>query len=96
MKDAVIVSQKGMGSGDEALGTLLLRRLERLTNRPILIGTWSDAVWAIGFYEKNGYHKLSRKQTENLLRTYWSIPDRQVVTSVVLSGPDRREASPAG
>ena len=29
MKDAVIVSQRGMGAGDEELGTLLLRRYLR-------------------------------------------------------------------
>ena len=29
MKDAVIVSQQGMGTGDEELGTLLLRRYLR-------------------------------------------------------------------
>ena len=70
---------------NRGVGTELLRHLERMTTKPILIGTWSDATWAIRFYEKNGYRRLSRKDTEHLLRRYWSIPDRQVTTSVVLA-----------
>ena len=49
------------------------------------IGTWSAAAWAIGFYEKNGYQVLSRPEIERLLRKYWSIPERQIETSVVLA-----------
>lgn len=73
-------------------GTQLLRHLERRTDKPILIGTWSDADWAIRFYEKNGYRPLSRADTERLLHTYWDIPQRQVVTSVVLAGPGANSA----
>jgi len=67
------------------IGTTLLHHLETLTDKPILIGTWVAADWAVRFYEKNGYRVLSRKETEELLREYWHIPDRQVVTSVVLA-----------
>jgi N-acetylglutamate synthase-like GNAT family acetyltransferase len=70
---------------NQGIGTNLLRHLEQMTTKPILIGTWADATWAIRFYEKNGYRLLSRKDTERLLRRYWSIPDRQVTTSVVLA-----------
>lgn len=70
---------------NQGIGTKLLRHLERMTTTPILIGTWADATWAIRFYEKNGYRLLSRKNIERLLRQYWSIPDRQVTTSVVLA-----------
>jgi N-acetylglutamate synthase-like GNAT family acetyltransferase len=70
---------------NQGFGTELLRHLERTTAKPILIGTWADATWAIRFYEKNGYRLLSRNDTERLLRQYWSIPDRQVITSVVLA-----------
>ena len=69
----------------QGIGTELLRHLEQMTHKPILIGTWADATWAISFYEKNGYRRLSRKDTERLLRQYWSVPDRQVTTSVVLA-----------
>ena len=69
----------------QGLGTKLLRHLEQTTSKPILIGTWADATWAIRFYEKHGYRLLSRSETERLLRQYWCIPDRQVATSVVLA-----------
>jgi N-acetylglutamate synthase-like GNAT family acetyltransferase len=67
------------------IGTKLLRHLEQMTDKPILVGTWADATWAIKFYEKNGYRLLSRSETERLLAKYWRIPERQVVTSVVLA-----------
>jgi len=66
-------------------GTRLLHHLERLTQKPILIGTWLAATWAVRFYEKNGYTALSRDETDRLLRQYWTIPERQIVTSVVLA-----------
>lgn len=67
------------------IGAKLLRHLEGTTTKPVLIGTWSAATWAIRFYEKNGYRVLSRPETERLLRTHWSIPERQIETSVVLA-----------
>ena len=70
---------------NQGIGTKLLRHLESMTTKPMLIGTWTDATWAIRFYEKNGYRLLSRKDTERLLRKYWSVPDRQITTSVVLA-----------
>lgn len=66
-------------------GSLLLRALETLTDRPILIGTWAAAAWAIAFYEKNGYHSVSFDEKNRLLAKYWSISSRQVETSVVLA-----------
>jgi GNAT superfamily N-acetyltransferase len=72
-------------SQNRGIATKLLRHLERMTDKPILIGTWADATWAIRFYEKNGYRPLSRSETERLLKKYWKIPERQVATSVVLA-----------
>jgi GNAT superfamily N-acetyltransferase len=69
----------------KGIGEKLLKHLESATRKPILIGTWSAADWAIRFYEKNGYRALSRPETERLLRKYWSIPERQIETSVVLA-----------
>jgi GNAT superfamily N-acetyltransferase len=69
----------------QEIGTKLLMHLEGLTEKPVLIGTWAAASWAISFYEKNGYAIVSEKEKNYLLRTYWSIPDRQVETSVVLA-----------
>lgn len=76
----VRTASQGMG-----LGRQLLRHLEGLTHKPILIGTWQAATWAIRFYEKNGYVLQSRNTTRSLLRRYWIIPDRQIETSVVLA-----------
>jgi N-acetylglutamate synthase-like GNAT family acetyltransferase len=69
------------------IGQKLLQYLERLTDKPILIGTWAAASWAISFYEKNGYARVSEENKNRLLRKYWSIPERQVETSVVLANP---------
>jgi N-acetylglutamate synthase-like GNAT family acetyltransferase len=70
------------------VGTKLLRHLESLVRTPVLIGTWADASWAIEFYRRNGFTVVSPKQKDGLLRTYWSLPERQIETSVVLA--DRR------
>ncbi len=75
------------------IGTRLLRHLEGLTHKPILIGTWAAAIWAVRFYEKNGYTSLSRVETERLLRLYWSIPERQIATSVVLANAAWKSAN---
>ena len=56
-----------------------------MTEKTILIGTWTAAEWAISFYEKNGYILVSDEEKDRLLRKYWSIPERQVMTSVVLA-----------
>ncbi len=69
----------------QGIGEQLLRHLEATTAKPILIGTWAAAHWAIRFYEKNGYRILPRSEIERLLRTYWTIPERQIETSVVLA-----------
>lgn len=67
------------------VGTKLLRHVEGLAGKPILIGTWADASWAIEFYRRNGFSVVPKADKDRLLRTYWSIPARQVETSVVLA-----------
>lgn len=69
----------------QGIGTRLLNHLAARTNKPILIGTWKDAAWAISFYEKNGYTRVSEEEKNRLLRRFWNIPERQVETSVVLA-----------
>ncbi len=69
----------------QGVGTRLLRQLESATRKPILIGTWAAATWAIAFYQKNGYRPLPEDEKNRLLRKYWTIPERQVETSVVLA-----------
>lgn len=67
------------------LGTRLLRHVKGLIDKPILIGTWAAATWAIAFYERNGFTVVTPVEKDRLLRTYWSIPERQIDTSVVLA-----------
>lgn len=69
----------------QGIGEALLEQLKTLTHKPVLIGTWAAAHWAIGFYEKHGFRLVSRPEQDRLLRTYWSIPERQIDTSVVLA-----------
>jgi GNAT superfamily N-acetyltransferase len=73
-------------SRNRGVGTILLKFLESITDNPILIGTWADATWAIAFYEKNGYRLVSIEEKNRLLRKFWTIPERQIDTSVVLAG----------
>ncbi|PKN61453.1 MAG: GNAT family N-acetyltransferase [Deltaproteobacteria bacterium HGW-Deltaproteobacteria-15] len=70
---------------NHGIGGKLLRFLESTTAKPILIGTWAAATWAIAFYEKNGYRLLEKTEKDRLLQKYWTIPERQVETSVVLA-----------
>jgi N-acetylglutamate synthase-like GNAT family acetyltransferase len=67
------------------IGTQLLQHMEHIAEKPILIGTWAAAVWAISFYEKNGYAVVTEEEKNRLLEKYWSIPKRQIETSVVLA-----------
>jgi N-acetylglutamate synthase-like GNAT family acetyltransferase len=69
----------------KGVGTVLLRHAVGLTSKPILIGTWAAASWAIEFYRRNGFAVVSAEQKDALLRKYWSIPARQIETSVVLA-----------
>jgi N-acetylglutamate synthase-like GNAT family acetyltransferase len=67
------------------VGTRLLRHVESLVDKPLLIGTWAAASWAIEFYRRNGFTVVPSDDKDRLLRTYWSIPARQIETSVVLA-----------
>jgi N-acetylglutamate synthase-like GNAT family acetyltransferase len=67
------------------IGAQLLAHLRRLTEDPILIGTWADAAWAIRFYEKHGFRMVGVAEKDRLLKKYWKISERQRETSVVLA-----------
>ncbi len=67
------------------IGRILLEHLVARAERPLLVGTWAAAEWAIRFYERNGFQTVGEEEKNRLLRTYWSIPERQVETSVVLA-----------
>ena len=72
-------------SQKKGIGAHLLSHLRELASGPVLIGTWADASWAIRFYEKHGFQIVGPRDKDQLLKKYWSIPDRQVETSVVLA-----------
>jgi GNAT superfamily N-acetyltransferase len=67
------------------IGGRLLEHLVTLTDRPLLVGTWAAATWAIRFYERRGFRLVSAEEKDRLLRRYWSIPERQIETSVVMA-----------
>jgi len=71
---------------NRGIGSRLLRFIESMTKKPILIGTWADAIWALSFYQKNGYRLVSTDEKNHLLKKYWTIPERQIETSIVLAG----------
>jgi N-acetylglutamate synthase-like GNAT family acetyltransferase len=70
---------------NKGIGSKLLKYLSAISTKPILIGTWAAASWAIEFYRKHGFRLLERDEKDRLLRKYWKISDRQVETSVVLA-----------
>jgi N-acetylglutamate synthase-like GNAT family acetyltransferase len=70
---------------NKGIGRELLFHLLKQTTRPILVGTWADAVWAVRFYEKNGFQLVSKEEKDQLLKRYWTISERQIETSVVLA-----------
>jgi len=72
----------------KGIGSKLLQHLCDLTANPILIGTWADAKWAVEFYQKHGFRLLAEDEKNKLLRKYWTIPERQIETSVVLASAD--------
>jgi GNAT superfamily N-acetyltransferase len=69
------------------VGGALIEHLRGLSDRRMLVGTWAAAEWAISFYQRHGFELVSPERKNKLLKTYWTIPDRQIETSVVLANP---------
>jgi GNAT superfamily N-acetyltransferase len=67
------------------IGAELLSHLRGMATGPLLIGTWAAAVWAIRFYERNGFRLVNADEKNRLLKKYWTVPERQIETSVVLT-----------
>jgi GNAT superfamily N-acetyltransferase len=70
---------------NQGIGGRLLSFLQGQTRRPILIGTWADAAWAVCFYEKRRFRLVSPEEKDRLLKKYWRVSQRQIETSVVLA-----------
>jgi len=67
----------------QGIGGKLLNHLKNMVSTPrLLVGMWANAPWATAFYRKHGFNLLPDK--DELLKTYWDIPQRQVETSVVM------------
>ncbi len=75
----VLPSQQRLG-----IGGALLSHVQPLSTRRVLVGTWAAADWAIRFYQRHGFALLEPERSASLLRSYWTIPHRQIETSVVL------------
>ena len=76
------VSTPAQGRG---VGGALIRHLVAKSEEPILVGTWAAAAWAICFYRKHGFALASPAEAQALLRRYWTVSERQIETSVVLT-----------
>jgi GNAT superfamily N-acetyltransferase len=68
----------------QGVGAALMRHLRETGTRPLLVGTWAAADWAISFYRRHGFELVSPQRKDELLKRYWTIPERQIETSVVL------------
>lgn len=66
-------------------GTALLARMQGEARRPLLVGTWKAALWAIRFYERRGFRLVPQEEKRALLHRYWTVPERQIEASVVLA-----------
>ena len=75
------------GNQRRGIGGAMLEHLQALSSRRMLVGTWAAADWAIRFYQRHGFELVAPERTPALLKTYWTIPDRQIQTSVVLAKP---------
>jgi|ERR1700678_349474 GNAT superfamily N-acetyltransferase len=86
VKDVTLIRHAYVRTSSQrrGVGALLLAHLRNLTANPVLIGTWADAAWAIRFYQKHGFQQVPPADKDQLLRRYWTVPARQVETSVVL------------
>ena len=66
------------------VGAELIEHIRGRSTRRLLVGTWAAATWAISFYQRHGFELVAPDAAAKLLRTYWTIPERQIATSVVL------------
>ncbi|MGH9040302.1 MAG: GNAT family N-acetyltransferase [Acidimicrobiia bacterium] len=85
--DVVLIRHAYVRTGrqGQGIGSALMDHLAARVTEPILVGTWAAATWAIGFYERHGFRLVSGAEKDSLLGRYWSIPARQMETSVVLA-----------
>jgi N-acetylglutamate synthase-like GNAT family acetyltransferase len=95
--DVVLIRHAYVATRDrrKGIGSRLLRELLGKTGKPVLIGTWAAARWAVDFYRKHGFREVSTVEKDMLLKKYWRIPERQVATSVVMADESYRNSARA-
>ncbi len=87
VKDVTLIRHAYVRTSQQksGIGGMLIGHLCAEAQRPMLVGTWADATWAVRFYQKHGFRLVPVDTKNRLLKTYWDIPERQVETSVVLA-----------
>jgi GNAT superfamily N-acetyltransferase len=87
VRDVDLIRHAYVMPGDQrrGIGGRLIEHLQASSARPMLVGTWAAAEWAIKFYERHGFERVSPERKTTLLKTYWTVPERQIETSVVLA-----------
>jgi GNAT superfamily N-acetyltransferase len=75
------------GNQRHGVGAALIAHLRSMSSRRMLVGTWAAATWAIAFYQRQGFVLVPLKQKVALLKSYWTVPERQIEASVVLANP---------
>ena len=87
VEDVTLIRHAYVATGQQrsGIGSALLDGLREREDRPVLIGTWAAADWAVAFYRRHGFETVPAEEKSRLLRRYWTVPDRQIETSVVLA-----------
>ena len=90
VRDATLIRHAYVAPAHQSrgIGGELLRSLRAGAGGRVMVGTWAAATWAIHFYERHGFRLVSAVEKDRLLKTYWQIPARQRITSVVLVNDD--------
>lgn len=85
--DVILIRHAYVQTGRQhrGIGSSLLAHLVIRAPRPVLIGTWKAARWAVRFYEKNDFGLVEGGEKNRLLRRYWDISNRQIENSVVMA-----------
>ena len=53
----------------------------------MLVGTWAPADGRSGVNGRHRFERVAPERTTPLLTMYWTVPDRQIETLVVLANP---------
>jgi N-acetylglutamate synthase-like GNAT family acetyltransferase len=71
----------------QGVGTRLLHACQSIATRKILIAAWGGATWAVAFYERHGFRRISPPLKAALHMHYWRMSGALTEASVVLVQP---------